>query len=229
MYGNQLINESSGCDQTHHALPNYFTYHLGNEKMIITGPIDNFFKNPSLPPSPEGDGVLFHLRRDLEKLYGAEGAYTTDPSPHAMLSMMGILAGMDYLSKVYSLHKSSRKRFVETMSDLCNITNNDSEAVYQARCALVHSVALSTISHCNYKKGVKFNFEVTDDDRHPLIEKLSDANCEVAYRISFWELKKIFLKVIEKLESIARDIGHPKNRHVINMIGQLHSEKILKK
>lgn len=202
LYGNQLINESSGRDQTHHALPNYFTCHLGNEKMIITGPIDSFFKNPSLPPSPEGDGVLFHLRRDLEKLYGEEGAYSTDPSPHAMLSMMGILAGIDYLSKVYSLHKSSRKRFVETMSDLCNITNNDSEAVYQAMCALVHSVALSTISTCNYKKGVKFNFEVTDDDRRPLIEKL---------------------------ESIARDIGHRKNRHVINMIGQLHSEKILKK
>ena len=196
--------------------------------MIITGPIDSFFKNPNLPPSPEGDGVLFHLRRDLEKLYGAEGAYTTDPSPHAMLSMMGILAGIDYLSKVYSTHKHSRNRFVELIKDLCNMTNDDSEAVYQLRCALVHYVSLSTISDCSYRKGAKFIFKVTDANSAPLIQELSDLGSEVSYRISFWELKRAFLKVIRELENIARNVGHPKNKHVVNIIGQMHSEKLLK-
>lgn len=197
--------------------------------MIITGSIESFFKNPSMDPSPEGDGILFHLRRDLERLYGPEQEYSIEPSPHAMLAMMGILAGMDYLSKVYSTDQRSRLRFVETVKDLCNITKDDSEAVYQLRCALVHSVSLSTISDCSYRRGVRFNFNITDDDSFPVIEKVSDVGREVTYRISFWKLKKAFLKVISELERIVSDVGHPQSGHVVNMIGQMHSEKILKK
>lgn len=195
--------------------------------MIITGPIESFFKQPGLKPLPEGDGILFHLRRDLEKLYGTEQEYSGDPS-HTMLAMMGILAGLDYLSKVYSTHKHSRNRFVELIKDLCNMTNDDSEAVYQLRCALVHYVSLSTISDCSHRKGAKFIFKVTDANSAPLIQELSDLGSEVSYRISFWELKRAFLKVIRELENIARNVGHPKNKHVVNMIGQMHSEKLLK-
>jgi hypothetical protein len=201
------------------------------ERMIIDGPIESFFKNPSLEPSPEGDGILFHLRRDLVKLYGKEGENSGADPPHAMLAMMGILAGIDYLSKVYSHHqgyRDNRKRFVETVHDLCNITNDDSEAVYQFRCALVHSVALSTISTSRYKKNTRFIFEVTGDEPLFFIEKLSDVGNELRYRIGFWKLKEAFLDVIGRLEDIARDVGHPRNAHVVNMIGQMHSERILK-
>ena len=90
--------------------------------MIIDGPIENFFKNPSLEPSQTGDCILFHLRRDLEKLYGEETQCRGVPSPHAILAMMGVLAGIDYLSKVYSEQNGSRKKFVETMTELYNIS-----------------------------------------------------------------------------------------------------------
>jgi hypothetical protein len=196
--------------------------------MIINGPTENFFKHPSLEPSQEGDCILFHLRRDLEKVYGAEQDFSGDPSPHAILSMMGILAGIDYISKVYSIEQLSRKRFVETVRDLCKITEEYSQALYQFRCALMHSVALSTISNCEHRRGTIFNFEVTDNNSFPIIEKLYDDDSEVTYQICFWKLKKNFIELINILEKIARDVNHDKNHHVINMIGQMHSEKILK-
>jgi hypothetical protein len=198
--------------------------------MIFTSPIESFFKSPHEPLSDQGDGILFHLRRDLEQLYGREGDFIGDVSAHAMLAMMGVLAGIDYLSQVYSSENSSRKKFVELLENLCNMTNDDydSEAVYQLRCALVHHVSLSTISYCSYRNKTKFTFEVTDANPAPLIQKLSDVGSEVSYRISFWELKRAFLKVIRELENIARNVCHPKNKHVINMIGQMHSEKLLK-
>ncbi|MBI3245956.1 MAG: hypothetical protein HYZ50_05570 [Deltaproteobacteria bacterium] len=196
--------------------------------MIITGPIESFFKNPSSEPLSEGDGILFHLRRDLVKLLGAEDQHFRDASPHAMLSLMGVLAGIDYLSQVYSTAKGSRKRFVETVRELCKIAEEDSQAIYQLRCAIIHSIALSTISACDYRKGDRFNFEITDDDACPLIEKRSDNGSEVAYRIGFWQLRETFLNIVSILENIARGVGDPKNPHVLNMIGQMHSEKILK-
>ncbi len=198
--------------------------------MIIEGPLESFFKNPKSEPSHQGDSIIYHLRRDLVKLYGDESDYNADPSHYAMLAMMGMLAGIDYLSKIYSSLEGSGDKFVETVESLCNTSNDDSEAIYQFRCALIHSVGLSTVSdRKRYKKGTKFNFEVSDDKSFPFIQKLADAGNEVTYRISYWELKKAFLKVISETENIARDPRHPKNSHVINMIGHMHSEKLLKR
>jgi hypothetical protein len=198
--------------------------------MIITGPIEAFFKNPNLQPSPEGDCILFHLRRDLIRLYGPEEKSKDDISLHTMLAMMGILAGIDYLSKAYSRHqgsKESRKRFIETIQELCSSSEEDSEVVYQFRCALVHSVSLSTISS-SYRNGTRFNFDVNDDVSQRLVDKLSDSGNVVHYRISFCKLKEAFLKIIGKLEKIARNVRHSRNGHVVNMIGQMHSEKVRK-
>ena len=138
--------------------------------MIIVSAIDNFFKKPHEKPSPEGDGILYHLRRDLEILYGDESNNNGDPSTHTMLAMIGMLAGIDYLSKTYSAAVPSRKRLVESVEELCTMSNDDAEALYQLRCALVHSVGLSTVSDCSYKKGTRFNFEITDNKPAPLIE-----------------------------------------------------------
>jgi len=195
--------------------------------MIITGPIENFFKTPGSEPSSEGDGILYHLRRDLQKLLGTESEHIRGTS-HTMLSLMGILAGIDYLSKVYSAARGSRKRFVETVRELCKSTEEDSQAIYQLRCAIVHSVSLSTISDCNHRKGDRFSFDISDDDACPLIEKRSDKDNEVTYRIGFWELRKAFLAIVAELENISRDVEHPKNSRVISVIGHMHSEKILK-
>lgn len=195
--------------------------------MITNGPIENFFKDPYLEPSPEGDCVLFHIRRDLAKLLGPEDQYTSRPSHHVMLSLMGIPAGIDYLSQVYSTEGGSRNKFVELVEKFCNINGDASQAIYQLRCAIIHSVALSTISD-SHRKDDRFNFEITDNDSSPLILELSDSGSEVTYRINFLKLRKAFLDIVASLERIAQDVSHPINSHVINMIGQMHSEKILK-
>jgi hypothetical protein len=193
-------------------------------EMIISGPIEEFFKKPTEKPSEVGDGILFHLRRDLILVYGPEDERGGVVS-HVMLAMMGVLAGVDYLSQVYSKHTTSRKRFTNMLKDLCSIRADAAEAVYQLRCALAHSVALSTTSE-SYRKGTLFSFEISDDMSDCVIHKVADYGFEVLYRVSFWGLKKIFLEAVSRLENSARDLSHPMNAHVIKAIGRMHSEKV---
>jgi hypothetical protein len=148
---------------------------------------------------------------------------------HLKIGLMGVLSGIDYLSQVYSAEKDSRPRFVETLRQLQGLSEKDSQAIYQLRCALVHSVALSTVSKCSFRKGTRFIFNITDDNAHPLISLMSDDGKNATYLISFWKLRRVFLEVIDALELIARDSTHKKNSQIIKMIGQMHSEKILKK
>lgn len=192
--------------------------------MITSGPIETFFKAPTEPPCDQGDGILFHLRRDLEKLYGKEKDYTFDASEHVMLAMMGILAGIDYLSKVYASQNGSRKRFTDTLQ-LLGLHIEDAKAIYQLRCALVHSVSLSTVSDSH----VRFIFEITDNAGTSLITKLSNDGQEAVYRINFLELKRSFINIIDTLLEICGDNNHPKNAHIVNQIGVLHSEKLIKR
>lgn len=196
--------------------------------MIINGPIENFFKKPCFEPSPEGDCILFHIRRDLMKLLGAENHINPETSRHWMLSLMGILAGIDYISKVYSDKSGSRVRFVETIREFCGINEDAAQAIYQLRCAIVHSFALSTISDCSHRRGDRFSFEITDDDSCPFIKELYDNGSEVGYRINFWKLRKAFISIVTELENIANNIDHPQNAYLVNKIGQMHSEKIFK-
>jgi len=196
--------------------------------MIITGPIEAFFKAPSEPPSNDGDCLLFHLRRDLEALYGTEGLNTAVSPSHVLLATMGVLAGIDYLSQVYSLESSGRKRFAEAVEDIVAVNTDDAEALYQLRCALIHQIGLSTISD-SYRKGYRFSFELTDVSLEPLIAKLSDSGAEVSYRIGFWALKAAFRRIIDHLLGICLSTNHPRLAHVINEVGQRHGEKLLKK
>ncbi|MFV9646246.1 MAG: hypothetical protein ACNYWU_10520 [Desulfobacterales bacterium] len=197
--------------------------------IISTGPIESFFKDPLLEPSLDGDGILYHLRRDLIQIYGAESA--SNVFANTILASIGILAGLDYLSQAYSKYqkpKESRKRFVESVQALCNnVSNDDAESLYQLRCSLVHSIALSTVS-TSYRKGHRFTFDITDVDSALLIQKISDSGTEVHYTVSFTQLKKAFLVAINRLKRIACDVSDFRNAHVINRIGQMHSEKILK-
>ena len=86
--------------------------------MITTGPIEVFFKPPADTPSTEGDCLLYHLRADLESLYGREDIpWSVSPS-HALLATTGILNGIDYLSQAYSAKTRQRERFTQTLREL---------------------------------------------------------------------------------------------------------------
>ena len=195
--------------------------------MITTGPVEAFFKPPAGQPSDDGDCLLFHLRRDLESLYGRESDKSQVSPSHALLATMGIMNGIDYLSKVYSIETKPHNRFVKTIQELLALEDDVSEALYQLRCALVHEIGLSAVSN-SYRKGTKFTFELTDVAGQPLILKISDLTNEVSYVIGFWELKQCFKRIIEELFHICNSSTHPNNAWVINRIAQMHSEKLLK-
>ncbi|GEM_PF-5055580 len=140
---------------------------------------------------------------------------------------MGILNGIDYLSQVYSTKTAQHKRFIETLRDLLSMSADDSEALYQLRCAVVHQIGLSVLSE-SYRTGTRFTFELTDAPGKPVIHKLSDSGSEVNYSIGFWELKRCFVALVDELRRICGNPGHSRNSHVINKVGQMHSEKLLK-
>lgn len=196
--------------------------------MIFTGPIEAFFKPPTDAPSQNGDCLLYHLRSDLESLYGREAISSPVSPSHALLATMGILNGIDYLSQVYSTETRQRGRFVETLKDLLNLPADDSEALYQLRCAVVHQIGLSVLSE-SYRKKTRFTFELTDAPGQPVIHKLSDSGSEANYSVGFWELKRCFVAAVGELRRICLNTAHPRNPQVINKVGQMHSEKLLKR
>jgi len=196
--------------------------------MITTGPIEAFFRPPTDPPSETGDCLLYHLRSDLESLYGREGSTSPVSPSHTLLATMGVLSGIDYLSQAYSTETRSRERFVETVQALAGLSADDSEALYQLRCAVVHQIGLSNISK-SYRHGTRFIFEITDVAHKPVIQKRSDSGNEVNYSVGFWELKRCFIEIINGLREVCETATHSRNAHTINKVGHMHSEKLLKK
>jgi hypothetical protein len=193
--------------------------------MEFEGPIESFFKSPKEKASRKGDCILYHLRTDLESLYGREKSYRKK-SPNMLLAMIGILAGIDFLSNIYST-SNTRSGFTSMIKDLWNLTTDDSEALYQLRCALVHKYALSIISS-SYNKGRRFSFEITDKANSKVITQISTSQEETKYRVSFWEMKRLFEKTIKELYNICKNSQHKKNVSVLSNVGQFHTEKILK-
>jgi hypothetical protein len=176
--------------------------------MIFSGPIEAFFKAPIEPPCQKGDCLLYYLRSDLESLYGS-GATSSSVSPsHALLATLGILNGIDYLSQVYSTQTKQRGRFVETLKDLLNLSPDDSEALYQLRCAVVHQIGPPVVSE-SYRRGTRFTFELTDAPGQPVIRKQSDSGTEVSYSVGFWALKASFVAIVGELHRICRQHGRP--------------------
>ena len=195
--------------------------------MITTGPIETFFKSPAEEPSRGGDCVLYHLRTDLESLYGKEPVCAFVSDSHVLLATTGILNGIDYISQASSTETNQRRRFVETLRDLTGLTSDDAEALYQLRCAVVHQVGLSVKSQ-SYKKGTRFVFELSDEANAPTIRQVSKSTDEASYAVGFWKLKQVFVTTVHALRQICKNPEHNKNRHVINRVGEMHSEKIVR-
>ena len=117
--------------------------------MLFSNTKENFFKRPSEPASSGGDCVLYHLRVDLEKLYGAEDSFDLDPSNHAILTTMGLLAGLDYLAQAYLGRPSTGDRFVQLLTELAAMDVDTAEALYQLRCGLARRADPTDRSGCS--------------------------------------------------------------------------------
>ncbi len=168
--------------------------------------------------------MLFHLRVDLEKLYGAENSFDADASNHTILATIGMLSGLDYLAQAYLGRRSTGDKFVKLLTDLAEVDVDGVEALYQLRCGLVHSVSLSAVS----RRRVTYSFTLTDDRDGVFLNKEQECCNEVVYRVNFWGLKRCFMRVIDKLKAICEDKGDERARMVFNNVCQLSTEKILK-
>lgn len=196
--------------------------------MDIQGPLENFFKSPDQAPDPNGDGILYSIRADLEKLYGKESEFKENPSSHAMLALTGILIGIDYISQCY-LGKQSGTAFVESLMELGRIDWDNAEAMYQLRCALLHSYSFSTISdRKSFCRGVRFNFKFVDDKPGTVIKMEGATESEADYRVNIRGLKKCFTGMISELEKICRDSKHKKHSTILNRVCRRGVEKLLK-
>ena len=161
--------------------------------------LESFFKSPDKEPDPGGDGVLYHLRADLENLYGKECALEGDSSKHAMLVLTGILIGIEYISQCYFSKKQSGTAFVESLMDLGGIDWDNAEAIYQLRCAILHSFSLSTISdRKNFRKGTRFSFRLMDDTPDSLIRMESVSESEIHYKVNTRGLKMCFTTLVSE-------------------------------
>ena len=197
--------------------------------MEIQGPLENFFKSPEQAPDPKGDGILYNLRVDLEKLYGKESKFEGIPPSHSMLAMTGILIGIDYISQCYSSKKQSGEAFVDSVISLGGIDWDNAEAIYQLRCAILHSFSLSTISDRKYfHKGTRFHFTIIDDTPSTVIKMESAKESEVNYRVNIRGLKMCFTRMISELEKICRDSKHKNHSVILNRVCRRGEEKLLK-
>ena len=197
--------------------------------MKIQGPLETFFKSPDQASDSKGDGVLYSLRVDLEKLYGKESDLEGSTDSHSILAITGMLLGMDYISQCYSSKKHSGEAFVDSVINLGGVDWDNAEAMYQSKCALLHSFSLSTTSDRKYfHKGTRFNFKIVSDIPDTAIKIAGVEESQVNYRINIRGLKACFIRMISQLERICRDSEHQSHSAVLNRVCRRAEEKLPK-
>lgn len=177
--------------------------------MIFSSAIDNFFRAPkSLRPSSTEYTSLHLLRIDLEKIYGSEKRRYIKKNKSPLLASLGIMSGIDLLTKLWVGNISTRsKNFKSFLENMCSLTANDSEVIYQFRCALTHNYGL-------YATDKKYEFILNDSPSNSiLLRKIKSKK----YHISLWEMKKLFLGCIKEYESRLRN---PNYKHYSDLLNK---------
>jgi hypothetical protein len=197
--------------------------------MKVHWPLEDFFRSPDQASDPKGEGVLYSLRVDLEKLYGKESDFEGIPDSNSVLAIIGMLIGIDYVSQCYSSKKQSGEAFVDSLINLGGIDWDNAEALYQLKCALLRALSLSTTSDRKYfHKGTRFNFRFISDIRSTIIKIADVQESEVNYTVNIRGLKLCFTRMISQLEKICRDSEHKNHNTILNRVCRKGEERLLK-
>jgi hypothetical protein len=197
--------------------------------MKVHWPLEDFFRSPDQASDPKGEGVLYSLRVDLEKLYGKESDFEGIPDSNSVLAIIGMLIGIDYVSQCYSSKKQSGEAFVDSLINLGGIDWDNAEALYQLKCALLRALSLSTTSDRKYfHKGTRFNFRFISDIRSTIIKIADVQESEVNYTVNIRGLKLCFTRMISQLEKTCRDSEHKSHNTILNRVCRKGEERLLK-
>lgn len=169
--------------------------------------IEKFFLPPCSPSHLPGElresgerPTLYLLRRDLENLYLREnevnaGELRKHRAPY--LASIGILTGVDLMSKFYSNSvNQNQKWFIEFLVVIGEMPASDAEFLWEFRNALHHSYSLALKS----SKNIVFTTEINSLPWHTI--KLGN------HIVNLWGLKRVFLNLAEKYRAkLADDAG----------------------
>lgn len=165
-----------------------------------------FFRKPSAG-DPEGSrrSNLFVLRRDLCDILSSEGNLTTDITA-PMLAAIGMLSGIDLMAWTNTWpEEPTRADFVAFLIKYGGMAESEAQALYQYRCAQVHSYGLFSIRRQDSRR-LEYTFTLDPslreyqaivfrpDARHP-------HNCIVA----LFPLRDLFLRIIDKFEDAVKN------------------------
>lgn len=178
---------------------------------IETQRIDWFFRKPASGDPADGRrSNLYVLRRDLCDLLGAENNLPVDPKA-PMLAAIGMMSGIDLMTWTTTWpEEPERKDFVGFLRKYGRMSEGDAEALYQYRCAQVHSYGLFSIRR---QKGQQAEFTFTVDpsiSAHLAIEHKPDAKHPNNYIVSLAPLKQLFLNIAGDFETAVRSDQEPR-------------------
>ncbi len=157
--------------------------------------INKFFLSPctkeNLPLEFQISGersTLHLLRRDLEHLYQKETEFLLDDTKLCApcLAAIGILTGIDLLSKFYSNGKGG-KRFKDFLIKIGNISEPKANFMWKFRNALEHSYSLYIDPES------KKNITILTTPNTTWHEE-----CDKSHNVFLGELKRLFLQLIDK-------------------------------
>ena len=168
--------------------------------------IDWFFRKPADgDPQTNRRSNLYVLRRDLCDLLSPEHNVTIDIKA-PMLAAIGMLSGIDLLAWTTTWpEEPKRTDFVAFLVKYGGMPENDAQALYQYRCAQVHSYGLFSIRK---QEGVKADYTFTLDPAqtaHQAITFRSTEKHPHNYTVALYPLRELFLAIIDKFEHAVRN------------------------
>jgi hypothetical protein len=123
-----------------------------------------------------------------------------------MLAAIGMLSGIDLMAWTTTWpEEPTRTDFTGFLMKYGEMEENDAQALYQYRCAQVHSYGLFSIRK---QTGVKTEYTFTLDPSlraHQAIMFSPDAAHPQNYIVALFPLRNLFLRIIDKFETAVRN------------------------
>lgn len=186
-----------------------------------------FFRKPSAG-DPEGSrrSNLYVLRRDLCDILSPARNLTIEITA-PMLAAIGMLSGIDLMAWTTTWpEEPTRADFVEFLIQYGGMAESEAQALYQYRCAQVHSYGLFSIRRQGSLR-TEYTFTLDPSLReYQAIVSRPDAKHPHNYSVALFPLRDLFLRIIDKYEDAVKNDPPTRTAFLaaIEKIGFFHIE-----